>query len=121
MFELVAARYSRSAADAAVDRSGKTVHRRLQRPEARASVRAVHLDRLDQVVGLLGVASVDAAHVVLEELQGPSSAMRLKAAALVLGTFEELRVAGQRDTSADQLEQQIADICAQNQEADSRG
>lgn len=117
MLQMVAAGHSHAAAASAVGRSSKTVQRLLQRPDARAYVRSAQMERLDQVVGLLGMASVDAAQVVIDELQGPSSASRLRAASLALGTFERLRVAAQRDTAVAQLQQEIAELQHEDERA----
>ena len=88
--ELVAAGHSKVAAAEAVGRSAKTIQRLLRRPEAQAFLVAAQADRLDQVVGLLGMAPVDAAKVVMDELRGESASTRLRAAALVLGSFDQV-------------------------------
>lgn len=113
MLELVAAGHSHAAAGAAAGRSSKTVQRLVKRQDARAFVRSAQAARLDQVVGLLGMASVDAAQVVLDELQGESAASRLRAAALVLGSFERLRSAARQDSVVDELRRGLEQLQAQ--------
>ncbi len=108
--EIVAAGHSQVAAGNAIGRSAKTVQRLLKRPEAQAFVTAAQSDRLDQVVGLLGMAAVDAATVVLDELHGESAATRLRAAALALGSFEQLRAAARRDTAIADLNQKLEQL-----------
>ncbi|MGI8756167.1 MAG: hypothetical protein ACR2MB_09965 [Acidimicrobiales bacterium] len=108
--ELVAAGHSQIAAGNAIGRSAKTVQRLLRRPEAQAFVAAAQSDRLDQVVGLLGMAAVDAARVVLDELHGEAAATRLRACALALGSFEQLRSAARRDTAIADLNQKLGQL-----------
>ncbi len=111
--QLVAAGRSHEVAGRAIGRSSKSVQRLLRRPEARTFVRSAQAERLDQVVGLLGLAPVDAAQVVLDELQASTSATRLRAAALVLGSFERLRAAAQQDTAIAQLHREIDQLQAE--------
>lgn len=119
--ELIAAGHSQVAAGKAIDRSAKTVQRLLKRPEAQAFVACAQADRLDQVVGLLGMAAVDAARVVLDELHGESAATRLRAAALALGSFEQLRSAARRDTAIADLNQKLGQLEQELGEHDSDG
>lgn len=121
MLELVAAGHSQVAAGEAVGRSAKTVQRLLRRPEAQAFVVAAQADRLDQVVGLLGMAAVDAAKVVMDELHGESAATRLRAAALVLGSFDQLRSAALRSTAIADLNQKLGQIEDEVDEVDDHG
>lgn len=108
--ELVAAGHSQVAAGEAIGRSAKTIQRLLRRPEAQAFVATAQADRLDQVVGLLGMAAVDAARVVMDELHGESATTRLRAASMVLGSFDRLRSASLRSTAIADLNQKFGQI-----------
>lgn len=121
MLELVSAGHSHVAAGEAVGRSAKTVQRLLRRPEAQVFVVAAQADRLDQVVGLLGMAAVDAAQVVMDELHGESAATRLRAAALVLGSFDQLRSAALRSTAIADLHQKLGQLEDEVEEVDDDG
>ncbi|CAN5232669.1 hypothetical protein BH20ACT3_BH20ACT3_12400 [soil metagenome] len=77
ILELKAAGASNEAAGAAADRSAKTVQRLLRRPEAGALLRELQAERLEQVVGEMGMAVVDAAKGVCCVRGGHVSSARL--------------------------------------------
>lgn len=110
MLEHKAAGASNEAAGAAARRSAKTVQRLLRRPEARSLLRELQSDRLDQVVGELGMAVVDAAKVVRAEMSGDRPELRLRAAALALRGFPELRAAAQQAAVVECLQVQLDDL-----------
>lgn len=110
VMELKAAGMSNEAAGAAVDRSAKTVQRLLCRPEARARVRELQAERLDQVVGHLGLAVVDAAQVVRSEMRSERAEIRLRAAALALRGFADLRAAGHQAVIVESLRNKLDEL-----------
>jgi phage terminase small subunit len=107
ILELKAAGASNEAAGAAADRSAKTVQRLLRRPEAGALLRELQAERLEQVVGEMGMAVVDAAKVVRAEMRGDRPELRLRAAGLALRGFAELRAAAHQAVVVESLRNKV--------------
>lgn len=112
MLELKAAGASNDMAGAVVNRSGKTVQRLLQRPEARALVRQFRAERLEQVVGELTMGVVEAAQVTRAELRNEKSQVRLQASSILLRGLGDLRAVTQQAAIIDELRDELGQLRA---------
>ena len=110
MLELKAAGYSNDAAGAPVNRSGKTVQRLLQRPEARRYVNELMLERLEEVRGELGQGLLEAARVARAELDADAADVRLRAVGLLLRSHGDVRAAAVVKATIEDLVDKVADL-----------
>ena len=66
--------------------------------------------RLDQLVGMLAMASVDAVQVVGFELEGEEAVTRIRAAALILTSYERLRSVARQGSDVEEFRRDLQEV-----------